>query len=497
MLDHAHEAITVRDIQTRRITFWSKGAERLYGWTAAEAEGQDAGNLVFADPAALDAVTRHVIETGEWRGEQRHLCKTGQELTVSSHVTLVRDSHGLPKSALVITFDITGQKKLEEQFLRAQRMESIGTLASGVAHDLNNILSPILMAAPILRDELPPDLRDRIVTTIEISAQRGADIVKQVLTFARGVQGERLLVQPAHLVEEMAKIAQETFPKSITVIARHSNSIWAVEGDPTQLHQVLLNLCVNARDAMPDGGELIVALENFTVDEQFAAMTPHSRPGPHVIIAVSDTGAGIPREIIEKIFDPFFTTKEVGKGTGLGLSAVIGIVKSHGGFLTVDSHIGRGATFKVFLPATGGQSTAAASAAEEDSLPLGHGELVLVVDDEASILQITQTILEKYRYRVLTAVNGADAVALFATQMGEIKVILADVMMPIMDGLALARVLKRMSPRIPVIACSGQCEEVREANLKESGAKMLLRKPYNTGKLLTALRTVLDAPASS
>ncbi len=356
MLDHAHDAIIVRDIFTRRITFWNQGAERMYGWSASEAMGRDVAEMIDGDPAIADLVAEKLIEPGEWDGEARHGSKAGKELIVSSHATLVRDAEGAPKSVLAINIDITAQKKLEEQFLRAQRMESIGTLASGVAHDLNNILAPILMSAPLLRTDLPPDLRERIVTTIESSAQRGADIVKQVLTFARGVEGERVLVQPKHLINEMAMIVQQTFPKNIAVRPRYAENCWAIEGDPTQLHQVLLNLCVNARDAMPNGGELVMTLENFTVDEQYAGMTPGSTSGPYVVIGVSDTGTGIPREIINKIFDPFFTTKEVGKGTGLGLSTVIGIVKSHGGFLTVESEEDRGTTFKVFLPAAADES---------------------------------------------------------------------------------------------------------------------------------------------
>ncbi len=492
MLDHAHEAIIVRDIHTRRITFWNQGAERLYGWSAAEAMGQDMGDLIFAIPEALDRVTRQAVETGEWRGEHRHLSKAGKELTVSSHVTLVRDDQGAPKSALVINFDITGQKELEEQLFRAQRMESIGTLASGVAHDLNNILSPILMSMPLLREELPQDLRDRIVANVEASAQRGAEVVKQVLTFARGVRGERVLVQVGHLVEEMAKIAQQTFPKSIEVSTRYPAGIWAVLADPTQLHQILLNLCVNARDAMPHGGKLTIGLDNFTVDEHFAGMAPGAQSGPHVLISVADTGTGIPPETIDKIFDPFFTTKEMGKGSGLGLSTVIGIVKSHGGFLTVESEVGTGTTFKIFLPANDTEG-AAISTDNPASLPLGNGELVLVVDDEENILRVTQPILEKYGYRVLTAADGPEALAIFAKQMNEIEVVLADVMMPLMDGVDLARVLSKMSPHTPVIACSGHCEEIREAQLKEAGVKMLLRKPYDTQKLLTALRAVLDS----
>jgi PAS domain S-box-containing protein len=491
ILDHAREAIIVRDIHSSRITYWNQGAQRLYGWTAAEAEGNDLRELIFADPDPWDLVTAPLLETGEWHGELKQFSKAGDSLIVSTHITLVRDSKGLPKSALVINFDITAQKKLEEQFLRAQRMESIGTLASGVAHDLNNILAPILMSAPLLRGDLPPDLRERIVTTIEASAQRGADIVKQVLTFARGVEGERVLVQLVHVINEITRIVQETFPKNIAVRPRYNEDVWAVEGDPTQIHQVLLNLCVNARDAMPHGGELTLALENFTVDEQYAGMTPGSSPGPHVMVAVSDTGSGIPKAIIDRIFDPFFTTKEPGKGTGLGLSTVIGIVKSHGGFLTVESEQDRGTTFKIYLPAKM-CSQGAHPSRKAKPLPQGRGELVLVVDDEETILQITRTILEKHGYRVATAIDGTEAVALFARQMDEIKVVLADVMMPLMDGVALAHILQKMSPRTGVIACSGQWEEAREQKLKNAGVKLFLRKPYNTEKLLTALRTVLD-----
>jgi PAS domain S-box-containing protein len=490
MLDHAHEAIVVRDIHTRRITYWNLGAERLYGWTAEEAMGKDMGELIFAIPEAVDRVTRETIETGEWRGEHRQIAKDGRQLTVSSHVTLVRDADGTPKSALVINIDITSRKQLEEQLLRTQRLESIGTLASGVAHDLNNILSPIMMAAPMLREDLPGELKETLLGTIEASAHRGAEIVKQVLTFARGVRGERTLVQPAHLIDEMVKISAQTFPKSITVTSRHASGTWAVHGDATQLHQVLLNLCVNARDAMPNGGELVVSLENFTVDEQFAGMVAGSKAGPHVVIAVSDTGNGIPREILDKIFDPFFTTKEVGTGTGLGLSTVIGIVKSHEGFLTVESEPGRGTTFKVYLPASETQG-AAGSAAENASMPMGHGELILVVDDEESIRKVTRTILEKHGYLVVTAADGTDALGIFAAQMQEIRVVLTDVMMPFMDGVALARVLHRMRPETPLIACSGQCDEAREAKLREAGVRMFLRKPYTRGSLMAALRTVL------
>lgn len=492
MLDHAYEAIIVRDIHTRRITYWNRGAERLYGWTAAEALNREITEVIFADPAAPDTTSGQLIRTGEMHGEFRPVTKDGRKLIVSGHLTLIRDSDGAPKSALVINIDITEQKSLEAQFLRSQRMESIGALAGGVAHDLNNILCPILMSVPLLRGELAPDLKNDVLSAIESAANRGTDMVRQVLTFARGAENKRVLVQLTHLIKEIVAIVRQTFPKSVNVAARYSEGVWPVEGDPTQFHQILLNLCVNARDAMPNGGNMTVAVENFTVDEQYAGMVPDAKPGPHVIIAVSDTGTGIPREIIDKIFDPFFTTKDPGKGTGLGLSTLIGIVRSHGGFVTVDSELGRGTTFRVFLPSTVSQATAD-PAAEPVSLPPGHGELILVVDDEEVISEVTRAMLEQYGYRALTAPDGTAALTVFVQHSKEIKAVLTDIDMPFMDGTALAHALRKMSPQTPVIAASGsQAESSREADLKELGVRTFLRKPYTTGKLLTVLRAVLD-----
>jgi len=493
MLDHTSEAIIVRDIATRRISYWNQGAERLYGWTAGEAINRDIAELIFLDPQDFDAVNETLLRTGVWHGEYRHIAKAGKRLIISAHISLVRDDHGTPTSVLGINIDITERKSLEAQFLRAQRMESIGTLAAGVAHDLNNILAPIMMSVPMLRGELSLDSRNNILSVVETAAKRGTDIVRQVLTFARGIESQRLLVQPVHLIKEMAGIARETFPKSITIRERYSEDAWPVEGDPTQLHQVLLNLCVNARDAMPNGGELVIAAANLTIDEQYARMMPDSRPGSYSVISVSDTGTGIHSDILEKIFDPFFTTKEPGSGTGLGLSTVIGIAKKHGGFVTVESELRRGTTFKVHLPSAGIES-AASPATEAISLPPGHDELLLVVDDEDCILRVVTAMLTNHGYRVLTATDGTGALANFAQGMHAIKAVITDITMPFMDGLALIRTVRKMSPRTPVIVSSGaQSNPAREAELMEIGVNAVLAKPYTARKLLTTLREILDA----
>ena len=490
MLNLAHDAIIVRDFATEKVVFWNSGAERLYGWTAAEAVGRPIGELMGTDAKERAAALTTLVSSGEFGGELRNVTKHGREVTVNVRSTLVRDAGGDPRSVLSINTDVTEHKKLEQQFLRAQRLESIGTLASGVAHDLNNILAPILMSAPLLREGLPPATTEKIIATIEESAERGAQIVKQVLTFARGVEGERVLIDPAHLVKEMAHIAQETFPRSIRISTRYPDDLWPIEGDPTQLHQVLLNLSVNARDAMPNGGTLVLSAVNFVVDEHYASMMPDAAPGPHVVLRAQDSGSGIPRELMDKIFDPFFTTKPVGKGTGLGLSTVLGIVRSHGGFVSVSSEPASGTIVEAFIPSRMA-SRPAGKTTPKAQMPRGNGETILVIDDEPSIATVTKLMLENHNYRVITASDGPEALAIFAQQMSSIDLVITDMMMPYMDGIAVIRALRRLSPGVPVIASSGQGDQAGDAELQELRVSASLIKPYDISKLLSTLQQLL------
>ncbi|MBI3853285.1 MAG: PAS domain S-box protein [Verrucomicrobia bacterium] len=490
LLDLAHDAICVTNMD-QEVIYWNKSAERLYGWSAAEALGRNANELLFkSDSARPGEALKSLIRNRDWQGELHQVNKSGGEVIVESRWTLVRDAEQTPKSILIINSDVTERKKLEAQFLRAQRLDSIGTLASGIAHDLNNILAPILMSVTILRESATDNDTRKLLASIESSTQRGADIVKQLLTFARGIEGERVLLQLRHLIKELVKMVRATFPKTITLKTQISSDLWTVTGDATQLHQVLLNLCVNARDAMPDGGTLRVAAENAVLDQQYADMNPNAKPGPYVGLEVSDTGVGIPPAIIDQIFDPFFTTKEVGKGTGLGLSTVLGIVKSHGGFVTVQSEVGRGTTFKALLPAKP-NATARTGDTAAIALPGGRGELVLVVDDEAPIRKVTQKTLERYGYRVETAANGTEAMAIFAQRMGQIHLVLTDISMPLMGGVALTRALKQQDPKVKVIVSTGQGQDDKVAELKALGVTTFMDKPYNTERLLVTLRDAL------
>jgi signal transduction histidine kinase len=418
--------------------------------------------------------------------------RDGAEIVVESRWTLVRDERGQPKSILVINTDVTEKKRMESQFLRAQRMESIGTLAGGIAHDLNNVLSPILMAIDMLRLKTTDESSKKWLDVLRTNAERGGNMVRQVLSFARGVEGERVALQPKHLIKEIVKILRETLPKSIEISFRLSDDLWIISADATQMHQVLMNLCVNARDAMPEGGSISIKAENVFVDENYARMHIEAQPGRFVVINVSDNGPGMTQEVQSRIFEPFFTTKEMTKGTGLGLSTALTIVKSHGGFINVYSELHKGSQFAVYLPALATAGNVDAAAAQTD-LPLGHGELILVVDDEESIREITRGTLETFGYTVLTASDGTEALALYADKKNEIVVVLTDMVMPFMDGPATIRALQRMNPKVKIIAASGLGTAHHAGEGVLEGVSVFLNKPYTAEKLLRTLAEILHA----
>ncbi|BCL34856.1 response regulator [Nostoc sp. MS1] len=489
LLDITTDAILVRDLNNC-IRFWNHGAEHLYGWQAKEIIGQDANKLLYKPQtlSQLQVVKKSLVEYGYWQGELQQITKDGKAIIVASRWNLMCDQDGQPRSILTVNTDITAKKQLESQFLRAQRLESVGTLAGGIAHDLNNILTPILTASQLLQLKLPnvDERSQQMFKTIESNTKRGAALVKQVLQFTRGVEGKRTIVQISHLFSEIKQIIEETFPKSIECATNIETELWTVIGDATNLHQVLMNLIVNARDAMPNGGNLTISAKNLYINEHYARMNIDARVGNYIVISVSDTGMGIEPETLERIFEPFFTTKDVGKGTGLGLSTVQGIVKSHNGFVNVYSEVSRGTEFKVFIPAVEATAT---SFAEDLELLKGNGELVLVVDDEAKILEMTRISLETYNYQVLTASDGVEAIALYAQHKDKISVVLMDMMMPSMDGISSIRALQKINSQVKIIAVSGLVTNQKLA--ASVVVKKFLAKPYTTKELLETLHSAL------
>lgn len=494
MLDLAQDAIIVYGFEDQKVTFWSKGAESTYGWSAAEAIGQKIGELIFEDQTRPDALAEALLAGGERRGDGAHRAKSGRSLIVNSHSTLVRDAAGQPKSVLLINLDITEQKRLATHQLRAQRMESIGVLASGIAHDLGNILSPIKICVPLLRQKVAAEIHEELISTIETSTDRGVEIVKQILTFGRGLEGEKVPLQLGALVDELLGMVRRTFPKAIEIESTMEPPLDVVIGDVTQLHQVLLNVCMNARDAMPQGGTLRLHAANLEVDAAYASMLLDAKPGPYVLLEISDTGTGIPPEIVEHMFEPFFTTKEIGHGTGLGLSTVLGIVQSHGGFINIKTKPGKGTTFQIGLPAQPNRK-APHSRAMNAKPVRGNGECVLVVDDEAAVRTAARLAMENAGYQVLLASDGAHAVTVFATERARIAMVVTDLNMPHVDGVALIRALRNLSPDLPIIVSTCLGERSHLAQLRELNVATILHKPYGADVLLRNIHEVLHGKA--
>jgi signal transduction histidine kinase len=383
------------------------------------------------------------------------------------------------------------KKVMEALVLRAQRMDSLGALAGGIAHDLNNALTPVLMSVELLKDRPDDEARERLLDIINTSAQRAAGMVKQILGFARGLGGTGPL-EVGHLVREMAGMIQDTFPKSISISVQLGGSeLWLIQGDATELHQVLLNLCVNARDAMPNGGRLTFSARNARLDQE-AARPFHAAAGPYVLVSVTDSGHGIPPEVLPRVFEPFFTTKSPGRGTGLGLSTVASIVKHHGGFIDIETAPGRGTEFRVYFPADE-SSHEAQPGRQQIALPAGHGELVLLIEDEEAVRELTKTTLENFGYRVVTAQNGVQGISRFEEHKDNIKVLITDADMPQMGGLAAMRAMKELKPELPVIMASGSKHDAEETRGMDARRLSTLGKPFSLEQLLIAVNIALHS----
>jgi PAS domain S-box-containing protein len=493
ILSKSHEGVMIVNL-ANEITLWNRGAEEIFGWTAAEALGRLPEQVLGVEDLNAFSELRATVERdGFWNGEMRLKDRDGRNLIVDDRITLIRDEVGRPRARLSFLANITEKKLLEEKFFHAQRLETVGMLAAGIAHDLNNVLAPVMFAAPLLRDSLstPRDLK--ILDMLTQCAARGAGLVKQILGFAHSTAGEVQPTQVKHIARDIISVIEETFPKSIELQQTIPSDLWPVLGNATQIHQVLLNLCVNARDAMPQGGALRITAANRRLDAAEAGAIPGARPGAWLVLEVADTGTGIPPEVLEQIWTPFFTTKGIGKGTGLGLSTVRGIVLNHHGFTELHTDVGRGTTFRVFLPAVEGESPQTISASPFD-IPDGHGELILLVDDNAPIRDMGTTILEKHGYRVVSCVDGVEAILLFIARAGEISLVITDVDMPRLGGTELARTLSQIRPDIRLLAISGLPGDEADGPDVLAAKKVthaFLPKPFKAVDLLGAVSRLL------
>lgn len=497
LLDKAHDAILVQSLDGT-FAYANPSAEKLFGAPVHS-------ELFSADPATAAQARATTLKDGEWNGEIKLQTARGNLVIAASRWTLIRDELGQPSALLLLNSDITEQKNLEQQFLRTQRMNTIGTLAGGMAHDLNNALSPVLLGAQLLRRKTSSEDDRKLLSLIETSANRGADMVRQVLLFARGRGGEFTRIELAPLIKDLEKMVRETFPKNISVETFVPRDLWPVQGNLTQLHQVLLNLCVNARDAMPDGGKLSFVADNVELiraemeglqasngapvsDPARSEKNPERNgaaeaPAKFISLLVSDTGIGMPPEVKAKIFEPFFTTKGEGKGTGIGLSTVMRLLQSHGGFLRVESEAGQGTSFEIFLPCAP-EFIAEEKTRTAENFPRGNGELILLADDEQALCELVAAELTEFGYRVVTAANGAEAAAIFKQRATEVKVFITDTSMPVMEGPQAIRAVRKLNPSLPVILVSAEPDEA-------APDVIALPKPFALPELLQILSRCL------
>jgi PAS domain S-box-containing protein len=486
MLNQAHDAIVIVDLEGK-IRYWSEGSERLFGWQAPEVMGLTVAELFRAELLpALYAASAATARDGSWEGELELNNRKGEAVIVATRRSLVRDGSGTAKAFLSINTDITQRKQMEEHLQRVRRLENVGLIASAVAHDLNNILAPIALGVPMLREQTTDPEALNLLGMLEQSAVRGTELVRNMLAFVNhgGPALEATQLDP--LVAEIRAVIEQTFPRAIDLDVECPAVLPPVALNPTQLHQILMNLCVNARDAMPAGGRLSLRLQRRTI----GVLEVKLKPGEYVQIEIEDTGTGIPPHVLERMWEAFYSTKQSGRGTGLGLSTVKGIVENCGGAIEVRTTVGQGTNFRLYLPVAP-ERALAATAAGEAQAPPGHGETILVVDDEAAVRLVVSTVLNEAGYRVILAANGSQALDIYAHRAKDIALVVTDNIMPGIDGPRLARLLKGMDPALRIVAVSG-AQGAGVAQFDAGTFQKYLSKPYRARELLAAVAQVLQ-----
>jgi len=455
----AANAIVICDTKGRVLKV-NRAFTTFTGYTAKEVEGRSTKLLKSGThPDQFYKDMWETITRGDvWQGEIVNKKKDGKLYTEDMTITPVYSEKGVIENYIAIKQDITDSKRLEDMYLRAQRLESVGTLSSGVAHDLNNVLSPIIMSADLILAQQEDEDLCELMTMIKDGAKRGADIVQQLLSFARGGESGQVEVQLNHILKEQTRVYRETFPKKITIELRMGQAPLPVLGDSTQLYQVFANLMINARDAMPQGGNLLVQTSTEVIDLEFKLSHPYAKEGTFTRVRIQDNGTGMSEEVQAKIFDTFFTTKLQGKGTGLGLPTSLSIIKNHGGFLTLDSTPNEGTTFDVYLPAVESQ-VEEEWPGKESGPPTGNGQNILVVDDEESIGYMLRGTLSTLGYHVEVATGGRDAIDWVSEHPGGADLLMLDMMMPDVDGAEVIQELRKSDLLPPVLIMSGMVPE--------------------------------------
>ncbi len=486
LLDKASDAIIVQDLQ-HQVQYWNKSAERIYGWTAAEIVGKNAVGLIYRDISAFQKALQEVLGQGSWKGGIKQKRKDGTTILMETSFTLVRDGQDQPVSILAINTDVTVKKQFEAQIAHSQRMESIGTLAGGIAHDINNILTIITGNAALGRNSVPQGHPiQRYLTAIEAATTRAAGVVRQILTFSRRQDTERRNIEITPVVQEAIQFLRTTLPTKIEIRSDFAKSLPSILADATQLHQIIMNLGTNAAHAMRDqGGQLEFRIRPVRLDAIGASLVENLHAGNYVQLSISDSGCGMAPETARRIFEPFFTTKKPGEGTGLGLSVVHGIVKNHEGAITVSSELGLGTTFNLYFPALEAITDPVVLTPQERHH--GAGRHVMYVDDEEDIVAVTTLDLQNNGYQATGFTLPQEALAAFCAKPLYFDAAVLDLAMPVMDGLDLARRMLTRRPNFPIILVSGFIRPDDQERIRQLGLKHVLEKPSTVTKIRSSL----------
>jgi PAS domain S-box-containing protein len=492
LLDSAQDAIVVRTMDNK-ILFWNRAAERIYGWRAEEVIGSSVEGLLYRDPEQLRAATASVLAEGEWTGQLLQWCKDGTAITVEGHWSLMRDSMGQPQSIMAINTDITRRLALEAQLRQANKLESIGRLTGGVAHDFNNLLTIILGNAELLTELLV--VHPKLLMLAELTrsaARRGADLTQRLLAFARQQPLAPQVVEVLPLLKGMDGLLQSAIRQDISVEILACEGLWNALADPSQLEAAILNLAINARDAMPSGGKITLKSSNVLLSEPDPGTLADLLPGQYVLISATDTGTGIAPEHLAKVFDPFFTTKAAGKGTGLGLSSVYGFARQSGGHVRAVSELGRGTTVELYLPRGVAAKTEVTGNPWLDGAPRGS-ETILVVEDDDMVRQYVCNQIGGLGYHYIETEAADRALDLIGGHT-KIDLLFTDVIMPgDMNGKQLAQAARALRPGLKVLYTSGYSDGVFSQDDRMDQTVHLLNKPYQRLELARKIRQVLSS----
>jgi two-component system, cell cycle sensor histidine kinase and response regulator CckA len=492
LINSSADAIVMSDMDGE-ITYLNPSFNNMFGWSLDEMREKKIGFMPHSEKYLYENLVSDVVEKGNpcKNLECRRCTKDGKYMDVSLSVSRFDDHLGKPAGMLFIFRDITERKQLEAQLIQAQKMEAVGTLAGGIAHDFNNNLQGIFACTEILlmdKDEDHPDYTK--LKTIEKSVERASNLTKQLLVFGRKMDSRFEPVDLNNEIKQISNILERTIPKMISIKVNLDNGISMINADPGQLEQIMMNLGVNARDAMPDGGMLTFKTEEVILDEKYCVANPCFKAGAYVLLSVSDTGCGMKEEVLEHIFEPFFTTKKKGKGTGLGLSMVYGIVRDHGGNITCASIPGKGTIFKIYFPVTESVNKKKIEV-ETGALVKGNNETILLVDDEETNRELGKEILEGFGYNTITARDGESALACYRENKDRIDLVIMDLIMPGMGGAVCLKEIIKFDPAAKVIIASGFTSDKSKLDGYRYAAKDFINKPYNIKMMLNVIQRVL------